>query len=155
MAATTLLTKIEDGVMTITLNRPDVLNAFNGAANENYVVVLDQERYGLRLIDLTAGEQTFAVTAGAGSENAGEDLGIVTTDADGDHAIVGAALHGLAWSRSVALGSVGELETNASISLSRSLTLAPASRLVLSNQTLYPAKSVNHSWSFSTKEAFE
>jgi len=42
MSAETLITQIEDGVMTVTLNRPEVLNAFNKTMLAELLAVLDE-----------------------------------------------------------------------------------------------------------------
>ena len=81
MAYETLLTDLEDGVFTLTLNRPERLNAFTGEMMQDYLEVLDEidANDEVRVVivtgagrgfcagaDLSSGSGTF--DSGAGSE---------------------------------------------------------------------------------------
>lgn len=62
MSEETVLTEIEDGVATITINRPERRNAINGAANEALIDAFETvpEKDDVRVIVLTgAGDKSF------------------------------------------------------------------------------------------------
>ena len=71
-----VLTNVRDGVMTITLNRPTVLNSFNGAMAIALLQALGQaaEDVAVRALLLTANGRAFC---------AGQDLADALPDADG------------------------------------------------------------------------
>ena len=65
MAATTLLTKIDNGVMTITLNRPDVLNAFNRTMLDELLAAFDEADANdeVRVVIITGAGRAFCAGA--------------------------------------------------------------------------------------------
>ena len=71
-----VLTNVRDGVMTITLNRPTVLNSFNGAMAIALLQALGQaaDDVAVRALLLTANGRAFC---------AGQDLADALPDADG------------------------------------------------------------------------
>jgi enoyl-CoA hydratase/carnithine racemase len=90
----TLQTDLEDGVLTVTLSRPDRLNAFNAQMMIDYAAVLDEidANDDVRAVivtgagrgfsagaDLASGGATFDSGGGSGSD----DLGSVPRDAGG------------------------------------------------------------------------
>jgi enoyl-CoA hydratase/carnithine racemase len=68
MAYETLLTDLRDGILTLTLNRPERLNAFTGRMMDDYLRVLDE-------IDANDDVRVVVVTGAGRGFCAGADLG--------------------------------------------------------------------------------
>jgi enoyl-CoA hydratase/carnithine racemase len=74
----TMLTRLEDGVLTLTLNRPDRLNAFNVAMMQDWLTVLDEidGNDAIRVVVVTGAGRGFCagadLGAGAGTFDAGD-----------------------------------------------------------------------------------
>ena len=68
MAYETLLTDLDDGVFTLTLNRPDRLNAFTGQMMLDYLAVLDEidENDEIRVVIVTGAGKGFCAGADLG-----------------------------------------------------------------------------------------
>ncbi len=65
MSATTLLTKTGDGVMTITLNRPELLNAFNQTMLDELLAAFDEADANddVRVVIITGAGRGFCAGA--------------------------------------------------------------------------------------------
>jgi enoyl-CoA hydratase/carnithine racemase len=89
MAFTTLATEMDSGVLTVTLNRPDKLNAFNTPMMHDLLAVLDEidADDAVRAViftgagrgfcagaDLSSGERTFDYAAAEGADTASKSV---------------------------------------------------------------------------------
>ncbi len=76
MESESVLTELRDGVLVVTLNRPDVLNSFNGAMADALLSALGraEEDGAVRAVLLTGAGRAFS---------AGQDLGAVVPTDDG------------------------------------------------------------------------
>ncbi len=77
MAYETLLTDLRDGIFTLTLNRPDRLNAFTGKMMDEYLHVLDaiDENDDVRVVIVTGAGRGFCAGADLGGGGATFDSG--------------------------------------------------------------------------------
>ena len=69
MTFETILYEVEDGILTITLNRPDRLNAFNNEMRDEVIAALD-------LADADDAVKAIIFTVSGRSFCAGADLGV-------------------------------------------------------------------------------
>lgn len=90
MAYETLLTQLEDGVMTVTLNRPHRLNALNEQMMRDLIAVMDEidEDDAVRAVVFTGAERGFCAGAdlSAGGETfaaGGRDPSVINRDGGG------------------------------------------------------------------------
>jgi enoyl-CoA hydratase/carnithine racemase len=81
----TLLLDVNDGIATVTLNRPDRLNAFNGTMRDELVAAIDHTDADddVRAVIFTGAGKAFC--AGADLSSGGFEAGRVETDGDVPH----------------------------------------------------------------------
>ena len=82
MAFKTLIVRVDEGIATITLNRPDVLNALNDQVfNELALAVEELNRDNLvRVVIITGGDKVFAAGADIGQRATASAVDIATVD---------------------------------------------------------------------------
>jgi enoyl-CoA hydratase/carnithine racemase len=81
----TLLFEVEDGIATVTLNRPDRLNAFNATMRDELVAVINHTDAddGIKAVLFTGAGKAFC--AGADLSSGGFEAGRVETDGEVPH----------------------------------------------------------------------